>query len=189
MVAIEAGTTPVVVGVVGVHGKLEENFRFLARVGCAEDEIAAAFRRAAVAVDEFPPTVLHSKKNLVVTAFPVVGDGHLEPHGPFAPMGGGILGDWVFGAADAGLGEHGFSFGSTPIDLNCELPGAGRGAQLEFLTGSVAEQAGIALDEEGAGFVGDEVGKAKEQQARNDNGFVHGAVMEGLYFNTFPKRG
>ena len=70
-------------------------------------------------------------------------------------MGGGILGDRMFGAADAGLGEHGFSFGSVPLDLNPELFGAGRGMQPEFLPGSIAKLTGIALDEEGAGFVGD----------------------------------
>ena len=74
-----------------------------------------------------------------------------------------MLGGRMFSAAYAGLGEHGFRFGSVPPDLNPELPGAGRGVQLEFLPGSVAEQTGIALDEEGAGFVGDEKGEAGEQ--------------------------
>ena len=178
METVEAGTAPVVVGVVGVHGKLEEDFRFLARVDGPQDEKTTAFRRAAVALDEFSAPVLHSKQNLIVTAFPVGGDGHLETHGPFAPMGGGMLGDRVFGSADTGLGEHGFRFGSVPLDLNPELPGAGGGVQLEFLPGSVAEQAGIALDEEGAWFVGDKVGEEGEQQAREKNGFVHGSVIE-----------
>ena len=178
MVTVETGTAPVVVGIVGVHGKLEEDFRFLARVGGSQDEIATAFRRAAVAVDEFSAAVLHLQRNFVVTALPVGWYGHLETHGPFASMGGGMLGDRMFGSADAGLGEHGFSFGSTSIDLNPELPGAGGGMQPEFLPGSVAEQAGIALDEEGTGFVGDKVGEAGEQQAQKKNCFVHGSVIE-----------
>jgi hypothetical protein len=104
-------------------------------------------------------------------------------------MGGGILGNGVLGTADAGLGEHGFILGSTSRDLNAELPGAGGGMQPELFPGSVAELARIALDKEGSGFVGGKVEEAKEEQARDENGFVHGAVMEGLYFNAFSKRG
>ena len=71
------------------------------------------------------------------------------------------------------LEKHGFHFGSTSRDLNAELSGAGRGVQLEFLTGSVAKLAGIAFDEKRAGFVGDEKGEAGEQQAQDENCFVH----------------
>ena len=59
MVAIETGTAPVVVGVVGVYGKLEKDFRILAWVGGPEDEIATTFGGPAVAVDEFAAPVLH----------------------------------------------------------------------------------------------------------------------------------
>jgi hypothetical protein len=173
MEAIETGPAPVVVGVVGIYGKLKENLRILPRVGCPEDEVATTFGGPAVAMNEFASPVLRPKQNLVVTAFPVRGYGHLEPHGPFASMGGGILGNRVLGTADAGLGKHGFHFGSTSRDLNAELSGAGRGVQLEFLTGSVAKLAGIAFDEKRAGFVGDEKGEAGEQQAQDENCFVH----------------
>ncbi len=157
MEAVEAETAPVVVGIVGVHGKLEENFRFLARVGGPQNKMATPFGGPAVAVDEFAVALLHPQRNLIVTALPVGRYGHLEPDWPLASMGGGILGDWVFGAADAGLGEHGFILGSTSRDLNAELPGAGGGMQLELFPGSVAELTGIALDKEGSWFVGDKL--------------------------------
>ena len=162
MEAVEAETAPVVVGIVGVHGKLEENFRFLARVGGPQNKMATPFGGPAVAVDEFAAALLHPQRNLIVTALPVGRYGHLEPDWPLASMGGGILGDWVFGAADAGLGEHGFILGSTSRDLNAELPGAGGGMQLELFPGSVAELTGIALDKEGSWFVGEKVEEAKE---------------------------
>jgi hypothetical protein len=173
MVAIEAGTAPVVVGIVGVHGKLEKDFRFLARVGGPQDEMATPFGGSAVAVDEFSASVLNPQRNFVVSAFPIGRYDHLEPDRPLASMGGSILGNRMLGAADTSLGENGFHFGSTSRDLNAELSGAGRGVQLEFLTGSVAKLAGIAFDEERSGFVGDEKGEAGEQQARDENCFVH----------------
>ena len=157
MESVETGTAPVVVGIVGVHGKLEENFRFLARVGCPQNKMAIPFGGPAVAVDEFAAALLHPQRNLIVTALPVGWYGHLEPDWPLASMGGGIFGNGVLGATDAGLGEHGFRFGSTSIDLNAELPGAGGSVQLEFLPGSIAKLTGIAFDEQGAGFVGDQV--------------------------------
>ena len=182
MEAVEAETAPVAVGIVGVHGKLEENFRFLARVGGPQNKMATPFGGPAVAVDEFAVAILHPQRNLIVTALPVGRYGHLEPDWPLASMGGGILGDWVFGAADAELGENGFILGSTSRDLNAELSGAGRGVQLELLPGSVAKLAGIAFDEERAGFVGDKVAETGKQEDQNKKSFFHGAVSEGLLF-------
>ena len=173
MEAVEAETAPVVVGIVGVHGKLEENFRFLARVGGPQNKMATPFGGPAVAVDEFAVALLYPQRNLIVTALPVGRYDHLEPDWPLASMGGGILGDRMLGTADTSLGENGFLLGSMSRDLNSKLSGAGRGVQLEFLTGSVAKLAGIAFDEERAGFVGDEKGEAEEQQARDENCFVH----------------
>ena len=173
MVAIEAGTAPVVVGIVGVHGKLEKDFRFLARVGGPQDEMATPFGGSAVAVDEFSASVLNPQRNFVVTALPIGWYDHLEPDRPLASMGGSILGNRMLGATDTSLGENGFLLGSMSRDLNSKLSGAGRGVQLAFLTGSVAKLAGIAFDEERAGFVGDEKGEAGEQQARDENCFVH----------------
>jgi hypothetical protein len=155
MEAIETEPAPVVVGVVGVNGKLKENLRILSRVGCPEDEVATAFGGPAVAMNEFVSSVLRPEQNLVITAFPVNRDGHLESHGPFAPMGGCILGNGVFVSADAGFGKYGFYFGSMSFDLNPVLSPAGRGMQLELFPGSVAELAGIAFDEQRTGFVGD----------------------------------
>jgi hypothetical protein len=88
-------------------------------------------------------------------------------------MGGSILGIRMLGAADTSLGENGFLLGSMSRDLNSKLSGAGRGVQLEFLTGSVAKLAGIAFDEERSGFVGVETGDAGELHARDENCFVH----------------
>ena len=162
MEAVEAGPAPVVVGVVGIYGKLKENLGILSRVGCPEDEVATTFGGPAVAMNEFASPVLHPQRNFIVTAFPVRGYGHLEPHGPLASMGGGILGNGVLGTADAGLGKYGFHFGSVSFDLNPVLPSAGRGMQLELFPGSVAELARIALDKERTGFVGEKVEEAKE---------------------------
>ena len=173
MEAVEAETAPVVVGIVGVHGKLEKDFRFLARVGGPQDEMATPFGGSAVAVDEFSASVLNPQRNFVVTALPIGWYDHLEPDRPLASMGGSILGNRMLGATDTSLGENGFLLGSMSRDLNSKLSGAGRGVQLEFLTGSVAKLAGIAFDEERAGFVGDEKGEAGEQQARDENCFVH----------------
>jgi len=173
MEAIETGPAPVVVGVVGIYGKLKENLRILPRVGCPQNKMATPFGGSAVAMNEFASPVLRPKQNLVVTAFPVRGYGHLEPDRPLASMGGSILGNRMLGTADAGLGKHGFHFGSVPFDLNPVLLTAGRGMQLELFPRSVADLTGIAFDEKRAGFVGDEKGEAGEQQARDENCFVH----------------
>jgi hypothetical protein len=181
MEAIETGPAPVVVGIVGVYGKLKENLRILPRVGCPEDEVATTFGGPAVAMNEFASPVLRPEQNLVVTAFPVRGYGHLEPYGPFASMGGGILGNGAFGTADAGLGKYGFHFGSVSFDLNPVLLPAGRGMQLELFPRSVAKLTGIALDIERTGFVGEKVEGAKERQSGENNGFFHRSIIKVVF--------
>ena len=74
MIGVKAAPAPVVVGVIGVRAKLEQDRRIAAGHGRPNDEEEVDLGGPPIAADELAAVVARPQPDIVVTAFPVSGN-------------------------------------------------------------------------------------------------------------------
>ncbi len=152
VVGVEAVPAPVVVGVVGIRGQLEED----AGVGGArasDDEEAPALGGAPPPAHELAPLVLGAQRELVVAAAPVVGYFQLTGDRPAAAMGRGVFRDRMARSRQPVLPPYDLAAGTDPRHFQRVRRGAGRHVEANRVPRLVAQLIGVSLDDNHAGLL------------------------------------
>ena len=151
VVGVEAGSTPIVVGVVGVGGELEKDPGGFPRRMGSDHKKHSTGGGSFVSLNEGAAPILDLKRDLVVTRAPVVGDLELMAGRPLTPMTRGVLGDGMRGPWKPGSMHDPLRHGSDPFDEKIIGRGGGRCVEGDGVSGTVAKPVRVTLDEEWRG--------------------------------------
>ena len=180
---IKAKTSPVVVGVVGVGGKLQEDLRIPSRLRRSHDEEATRVGHPVRAPHVVTAMILHAELNLIVARLPIRGDGHPKTHRPAASVRGGVGRDGLNGARLRGALPNHRALSTHSGDFHRIPPLAGGDMKGQFSPLRIADFSGIPLDVQfrsdlrgtrdsaGRGGQADQPGHTQKGPATNGRGF------------------
>ena len=136
--AVEAGATPLVVGVVGVGGEDEDGRRGGRRLGADHEE--------RLGVRPLADRAVGHEGDLVEARGPRGIDGEGERDRPVTTDGVGVVGDRMLGATDALAPPDDDALPPDAGDLGREAGGPPAASDLDDVAGAVAQAIGEALD-------------------------------------------
>ena len=161
VIGVKAEAAPVVVGIVGVGGEFEEDGCWFGGVGrFAEDEVAGRVLGLRCA-----------EGDVIISGFPICGDGNTDRRGPVAAMRRGVFGSRMGGADDVVLFPNGDPLGAETGEFGGKFWGGAGDMKRDAFAGGVADTACVAFDR----CCGE-----RDWQKENceEDGSFHGALLE-----------